>query len=381
MNIKKSNSKTKILRFIWGFAPWLMVMVIIAFIVIMGGRINKEKARLAEEKKAAIKNEIPAIKVITLTLKPRRLLDKISLPAEVEPYQDLFVKTEVHGQVVKVLIKEGQTVKKGQTLVQLDDRNYKMRLARIDANYLQAKLDHDRIAALVKKKIAAITKLDEAEAQLKDLTAQRSEAQLALSRTKITSPIRGRINKIKSKHGNFVAVGDPVAQILQFDQVKVTVGVPESDVAFVFDLNKADVIIDALNKRKVKGEKVFLSRQPSSLARLFNLELKVSNPDGHILPGMFARVELIKQTFNQALAIPLYSIITQGDYRFVYIEKNGHAERRNVELGALIDWQVQVTSGLSAGEKVIVVGHRFLNNGQKIEVIKDVSDPGEIMKQ
>jgi multidrug efflux pump subunit AcrA (membrane-fusion protein) len=222
MNMNKSDSKTKILRFIWGFAPWLTVMLILAFIVIMGVQINKEKVRLAEAKKAAIKNEIPAIKVITLTLKPRRLVDKISLPAE---------KAEVHGQVVKVFIEEGQTVKKGQTLIQLDDRDYRMRLTRTDAKYLQAKLNHDRIAALVKKKIAAVTKLDEAEAQLKDLTAQRSEAQLALSRTKIISPIRGRVNEIKAKQGNFVAVGDPVAQVLQFDQVKVTVGVPESDVS------------------------------------------------------------------------------------------------------------------------------------------------------
>jgi len=379
--MKKSDSKTKILRFIWGSAPWLTVMLILAFIVIMGVQINKEKARLAEAKKAAMKNEIPAVKVITLTLKPHRLVDKISLPAEVEPYQDLLVKAEVHGQVVKVLIKEGQTVKKGQTLIQLDDRDYRMRLARVDAKYRQAKLDHDRTTALVKKKIAAVTDLDEAEAQLKDLTVQHSEAQLALSRSKIISPIRGRVNEIKAEQGNFVAVGDPVAQVLQFDQVKVTVGVPESDVAFVFDLNEADVIIDALNKRKVKGKKVFLSRQPASLARLFELELRVPNPDGHILPGMFARVELIKQIFNQALAVPLYAIITQGDDRFVYIEKNGHAERRNVELGPLIEWQVQVTSGLRDGEKVIVVGQRFLNDGQAVEVIKDVSDPGEILKQ
>jgi RND family efflux transporter MFP subunit len=379
--MKKSDSKTKILRFIWSSAPWLTVMLILAFIVIMGLQINKEKARLAEAKKAALKNEIPPVKVITLTLKPRRLVDKISLPAEVEPYQDLLVKAEVHGQVVKVLIEEGQTVKKGQTLIQLDDRDYRMHLARADAKYRQAQLDHDRFAALVKKKIAAVTKLDEAEAQLKDLTAQRSEAQLALSRTKIISPIRGRVNEIKAKQGDFVAVGDPVAQVLQFDQVKVTVGVPESDVAFVFDLNEADIIIDALNKRKVKGKKIFLSRQPSSLARLFDLELRVPNPDGHILPGMFARVELIKQIFNQALAVPLYAIITQGDNRFVYIEKNGHAERRNVEMGPLIDWQAQVTSGLRAGESVIIVGQRFLSDGQKIEVIKNVSDPGEILKQ
>ena len=292
----------------------------------------------------------------------------------------MWVKAEVPGQVVKVLVKEGQTVKKGQVLIKLDDRDYQSRLARIEANYKLAKLNHDRIASLVKKKLTASTKLDEIEAQLKDLTAQRNEARLALSRTRITSPICCLLNEIAAKQGNFVGVGDPVAQILQLDQVKVTVGVPESDVAAIFDLEEAQVIIEALDKLRIIGRKVFLSRQPRTLARLYDLELIVSNPEGRILPGMFARVELVKQVFDRALAIPLYAVISQGDERIVFIEKEGRAERRNIEVGALVGWQVQVTSGLAAGDRVIVVGHRLLDHGQPVEVIKNVSDLSEILK-
>ena len=377
--MNRSDSKTRILRFLWGIIPWLMVALILVFIVIMGGWIKEKKVRLAEAKKAAMKKEVPAVKVITLTLKTRHLKDKINLPAEVAAYEDLWVKAEVRGQVVKILVDEGQTVKKGQIFIQLDDRDYRTRLARIEANYKLTKLDYDRIAALAKKKVVGAAKLDEIEAQLKDVTAQLSEAQLALSRTKITAPIGGRLNEIKAKLGNFIDVGDPVAQILQFDKVKVTVGVPESDVAAIFDLEEAEVIIEALQKLRVKGRKIFLSRQPRTLARLYDLELMVPNPDGRILPGMFARVELVKRVFNRALAVPLYAVITQGDERFVFIEKDGRARRRNIELGILVDWQVQVTSGLKAGERVIVVGHRFLDSGQPVEVIKNVSDSREIL--
>jgi len=378
--MSKSNIKGKILRFIWGIIPWLMVGLIVVFIVNMGGRIKEKQTRLEEAKKAAIKKQVPAIRVITLTLKPRQLEDKINLPAQVEPYRDVWVKAEVPGQVVKVFVEEGQTVKKGQVLVKLDDRDYRSRVARIEANYKLAKLNHDRTSALVKKKIAAATKLDEIEALLKDLAAQRKEAKLALSRTRITSPICCLLNELKAKEGDFVSVADPVAQILQLDQVKVTVGVPESDVAAIFDLDEAEVLIEALGKRRVKGRKVFLSRQPRTLARLYDLELVVPNPDRRILPGMFARVELVKRVFNRALAIPLYAVITHSDERFVYIEKDGQAKRKNIELGVLIGWQIQVTSGLAAGERVIVVGHRFLDDGQIVEVIKNVSDPREILK-
>jgi membrane fusion protein (multidrug efflux system) len=376
----KSDSKTKILRFLWGIFPWLLVGLIVAFIVIMGGRIIEEQGRLAEAKKAAMKKEVPAVRVITLTLKSERLEDKISLPAEVEPFEDLWVKAEVSGQVVGIPVKEGQRVKDGQILVKLDDRDYRSRLARIEANYRLARQDYERMAALVKKNIAAESKLEEIEARLEDLSAQRSEAQLALDRTAITAPIDGRLNEIKAKKGELLDVNQPVAQILQFQKVKVTVGVPESDVAAVMGLEEAEVIIEALENRRVKGTKVFLSSQPRTMARLYDLELMVPNPDGQILPGMFGQVELVKKVFNQALAVPLYAVIAQGDDRFVYVEKDGQAEKRLIKLGVLVGWQVLVKEGLHPGEPVIVVGHRFLDDGQAVKVIKNVSHPSEILK-
>lgn len=375
----KSDSKTKILRFLWGIFPWLIVGLILGLIVILGGRIIEEQGRLAEAKKAAMKKEVPAVRVITLTLKPERLEDKISLPAEIEPLEDLWVKAEVRGQVVSIPAKEGLLVKKGQLLVRLDDRDYRSRLARIEANYRLARQDSERMAVLVKENIAAESKLEEIEARLEDLSAQRSEAQLALDRTSITAPISGRLNEIKAKKGDLLDVNQKVAQILQFKKVKVMVGVPESDVAAVFDLNEAEVMIEALGNRKVKGRKIFLSRQPRTLARLYDLELIVPNPDGRILPGMFAQVELIKKVFDQALAVPLYAVITQGDERFVYVEKDGQAEKRSIKLGVLVGWQVHVEAGLNPGERVIVVGHRFLDAGQAVKVIKNVSHPSEIL--
>jgi len=105
------------------------------------------------------------------------------------------------------------------------------------------------------------------------------------------------------------------------------------------------------------------------MARLYDLELVVPNLDGKILPGMFAKVELIKQSYDQALAIPLYAVITQGEDRFVYVENNGKAEKRMVKLGVLVNWQVHITSGIDPGERVIVVGHRFLDDGQAVETV------------
>jgi membrane fusion protein (multidrug efflux system) len=377
--MNQSTSKIKILRFFWGVFPWLIVLAICFFIGFLLIQIRDKKARLEEENKAAIRENPTPVRVITLTLEPRRLEDKINLPAMVVPYENLWVKAEVSGLVVNIPGKEGQLVKKGEVLVELDDRDYRTQLERVEANYQLALSDRDRMAELVQKRIAAATELDKTEARLKDLAAQLKEARLALSRTKIRSPISGRLNEVQTEIGDRVGVDKPVAQILQFGKVKVTVGVPESDVNAVSDLNEADVIIEALDNRRVKGKKVFLSRQPRDLARLYDLELAVENPDDRILPGMFARVELVKKVFENALIIPLYAVITQGNESFVYVENNNKAEKRPVKVGILSGWQIQITAGLSPGERVIVVGHRLLDDGQAVDVIKNVRDPEEVL--
>ena len=357
-----------------------MVAGLVVFIVFMGRYLVEEQGRLAEAKTLAIKKEVPAVRVITLSLKPHRLEDKISLPGEVKAYEDLYVKAEVKGQVIELHVKEGQYVKKGQILVRLDDRDYRSRLERIEARYKLAQLDRARVATLAKKKFTAKSKLDEASARFEEFGAQLKEAKLALNRTTIVAPISGRLNELMAKQGELLDVYQEVAQILQIDKVKVVVGVPESDVTAVFDLEKANVVIEALESRRVVGKKIFFARQPRTLARLYDLELRVANPDGKILPGMFAQVELVKKVYPQALSIPLYAVIIKGDDRFVYVEKEGKAHKKPVDLGFLTGWQVQVKSGLNPKDRVIVVGHRFLDNGQPVKVIKNVNTPEEIFK-
>lgn len=380
MTRKDKKGKHRVLRFIWGFFPWFMVILVLGFAICMGMEIRDKSESIKKARKAAVKEENPAVRVITLAVEPKRLEDRINLPATVEPYENLWVKAEVTGQVVQVLVEEGRFVEKGQVLVKLDDRDYVSRLERIEANYKLAVSEHDRMSKLARDRIAAVTDLEKTETRLKDLKAQLTEARLALSRTRITAPISGRLNQLTAKLGDRVSVNSPVAQLLQYDRVKVTVGVPESDVAAVFDLNKANIVIEALENRRVQGKKIFLSRQPRTPAKLYDLELSVDNPDGRILPGMFARVELVKKVYEEAISVPLYAIITQGNESFVYVEKDHIAQKRPVKLGILSGWQIQVTSGLEPGDRVVVVGHRLLDEGQNLRVIKNVNDPREILE-
>lgn len=374
-----SRLKVRLLRIIWGFIPVAVVAGMIGAVFVMGKWLILKHGQLAEAKIAEIeKKEVPAVRVITLTLTPRRLVDAISLPGEVKPYEDLSVKAEAKGQIVSIPVQEGQDVAKDQILMQLDDRDYRAQLARIEASHALAKVDYERTETLTRKKITSLRELDEVTARLRELEAQLAEARLAPQRTRIRAPIEGRLNGLLKKRGDVVDINQPVARIIQIDRVKATVGVPESDVAAVYDLKQAEVVIEALDNRKAIGQKIYLSSQPQSMARLYDLELLLPNPDGRILPGMFTQVKLVKKVYENAVAVPLYAVITQGDARYVYVEKDGKAERKEITLGVLVDWQVHVTSGLKPGDRVIVVGHRFLDRGQTVQVVRNVQRPEEI---
>jgi RND family efflux transporter MFP subunit len=188
----------------------------------------------------------------------------------------------------------------------------------------------------------------------------------------------GIINRMLVEPGQFVAVGDPVAEILQLNPIKVTVGIPESDIHAVRQVDTFEVRLDALGGKIFTGKKHHFSRSAESTARLYDLEILIDNPEGEILSDMFARVDIVKRFSPFALTLPLYAVISAGGSHSVFVEKDGHVEKREVRLGIQEGWVVEITSGLEAGERVVVVGQRDLAHGQKITLIKEIHDIKEL---
>jgi membrane fusion protein (multidrug efflux system) len=168
--------------------------------------------------------------------------------------------------------------------------------------------------------------------------------------------------------------------VLDIDRVKINVGIPEADVDAVRKIDRFELTIEALHNKNISAKKYFLAVAPESQAQVYRLELEVPNKSGEILPGMFARVEIIKEEFPDALAIPLYSVISRDDKHFIYLEDDNVAKLQEVKLGILDGWQIQVTEGLASGQRVIVVGQRSVDADQKLNVVKKVTNPAEITR-
>ena len=382
--IKDENNpksvKKKWMKRIWGVLPALFLVFLSLVVVILYVWIKAESKALKAEKLSNLKQDRPAVNVVVLDLVPMLIQDRISLPGIIEPWIKLEILAEVCGKVTKKAIKDGTSVKKGDIIATIDFRDYENFLKSANASYNVALADFKRVEKLYKEQLSTRSEFDNALAQVENYKAVMDNAALNLDRCKIRAPLSGVVNRIFIEEGWYLNIADPVAEILQIDCVKVKVGIPESDVDAVRSLTDFDVTIDALNGKIFKGEKYFLSSTADPMARLYNLDLVLENKNNQILPDMFARVEIVKKEIPEGISVPLYAVISRDKGHIVYVINDDKAYSRKVELGLLEGWRVEIKKGLKAGEKVIVVGHRSVNDGEKVNVVRSVKHPREILK-
>lgn len=378
--MKDMSTKDRALLRLWRMGPALTMVLLILLIFIFIGAIIAKKERIEAEKTAAMKSEKPPVNVVIFEAKPRTIRDSLSLPAVVEAWVDLTVFAEVPGMVVEVPVREGARLQKGDIIARLDSRDYENALASAQAAYDRAHADFERVKKLREKETITKAKYDEAAAADKGMKAALDNAELRFERSVIRAPINGLVNRLDAKEGLYLNVQDPAAQMLDISRVKVSVGIPESDVNAVRTITAFDVEFEALNGKKMRGEKYFLSKSPDSLAHLFKLQIALDNPGGSILPGMFARVRVVKEEVKNSMSVPLYAVITRSGKKFVMVEQDGAAAERMVETGILDGWMIEISKGLQGGDRVIVVGHRSVSEGQKVNVVRTVTDPEELFK-
>jgi len=369
--------RSGVLFFIWNNLPRVALVICIGIVWMLFGAVNEKKARLEAAKKQEHVEHKKLINAVLLELKPRTVQDVINLPGTIEPWTQLTLLAKISGAVTEVNVAEGQAVKAGEVIVRIEEDDYRIALAAAKAAYTQAKSDFARNQTMLKKKVIPPASLEASETNLLRAKSALDQAELNLKRCRITAPIDSVVRRIDAKVGAYLGVGDPVGELLQLDQVKGVVGIPESDVAAVRKIDQVQITVSALGNKQFIGKAHFLSPSPETTAYLYRFELALDNPQHEILPGMFLRAFIVKQTVENAVMVPLYAVITRGDNQFVYVAEGDKVRMQPVELGIIEKWQIQVTQGLNPGDKILIEGHRDVEDGQQINIVRTVTDPAE----
>ena len=321
-----------------------------------------------EESKAKTVEHERVVKVETVTVTPIPLKDILTLPGETEPDEDVSVSSDSAGTVKWLGVEEGDSVKKGAIIARVDVASSGARLDQAKASRELAAEQLRRRRELLNKGVLAKEEFDQMAAELEKSDASLREMQVSVDNGVIRAPVSGIVNKRHVDQGERLAVGDPVVDIVDPTVIRVTINVPEMDIPYIRKDQKVAVTVDAIPGRTWDGVVEFISFKADSSSKTFETRVLTDNGDGIIRAGMLARVSLERRTIADAVTAPLYAIINQGGERLLYVAENGVARARTIEVGVISGDRAQVTTGLKAGDELIVSGHTMVEDGTRVDV-------------
>jgi membrane fusion protein (multidrug efflux system) len=323
--------------------------------------------------------EAPPVNVAVMEIIPEaELADTFILPAVIEPNRVVTVSAEAAASIDRIPPKEGDTVQKGDLLVQLNADLIRPQFATAEARYQRDQIEYERMKSLVKDDAAPQQDLDNAVTQLAASRAAFEEARARLDRTRILAPSHGVLNKLFVEEGEYVSSGTPVADIVQVDIVKVAVSVPERDVPFLAVGQSAEILAHVRGREESsEGAIAFISRVADERTRSTRMEITLPNRDGQLHSGQIVRARLTRQVLEDAVLVPLLAVIPMETGYAVYVVEDAKAVRRDVELGLIRGDRIRIISGLQRGDRLIVVGHRFVAPGQDVRVVPGTLEGGQ----
>jgi len=360
---------------------WLRRNAIKAIIILAAIAVLTAIMKMPKKKREAPATEAPPVnvKVMTVTAEPQ-LADTFNLPAVVEPNRIVTVSAEVSGRIERIPPEEGSKVRAGDLLVKLNTDLILPEFESAKAQVERDQIEFDRMTNLVKESATTQRDLDNATSQLAISKARLDGIRARLERTSILAPTGGVLNDLLVEEGEYVDPGNPVAQVVDTDMVKVVVEIPESDIAFFSIGEKAEIFVDTKGQRSslagtkdqrssLTGTINFISELADPRTRSTRTEITLDNKQRLLRSGQIVQVRLTRQILKDAVLIPLLAVIPMEDSKAVYVVNSTQAKRREVKIGIIRGDQVRIESGLEPGDKLIIAGHRFIAPGQKVNIV------------
>ncbi len=302
-----------------------------------------------------------------IRLQPEPLTPAIDAVGNLKANESVLIRPEQSGQIRSILFEEGQHVEAGTVLFQLDTALYDAALAQSRARVNLSQQEYQRAQRLLQRKVGSENDRDAALAQLRVNQAEASLAQTRIDKMSIRAPFAGTTGLRQVSPGDYVSTGQDLVELIDTRSLKLDFRIPEIYLPAVAPGQPVSVRVDAFPGRIFRGEIYALS--PSSDARAHNLELRarISNSDGALRPGLFARIKLQGSTDDQALLVPEQAVLLQeGSFSLMKVGNGNTVEIVPVTLGQRRPGKVQILEGASAGDIIVTAGHLKLFPGMPV---------------
>lgn len=330
-----------------------MTRLLIAAVLVAAGCGSKE------EPATSVVSAAPqvTIQAAVLEIKTVQVPVRVEVTGQVTAIFQATLSSRIQGTIDTLLVREGTQVSKGQTLIQLDNRDVRADLARASAEVENAKANLVRMKTLYGQDAVSKQEMENATRTYKVAEANRKAVLAQLSYTVVKAPFEGVITEKKVEAGELASPGQPLLKMEDPGQLRLEATVAEGDLKSVSRGDKIPVLIDALGMRALNG--IVSQILPAGDPQTHTFTVKVDLPvTPGLKSGMFGRLQLDKGT-AQTILVPASAIVERGELTSVFVVGSDQIGRlRWVKVGRRFDKQSEILSGVNVGERVLIEGAR-----------------------
>jgi len=294
---------------------------------------------------------------------------EISAVGSLRSNESVVIQPEITGRVSEISFNEGEAVLKGATLIRLDDSVYRAELQQAEAQLALSKANFERANDLFKRGNASARTRDETLAQMRVAEANVALGRALLEKTNITAPFDGILGLRQLSPGDYVKPGDKVVNIEDINPVKVDFRIPEIHAAVLKVGQEIMVMLDPLPGKSFRGSVYAIDPMIDPNGRAVVLRATVENQQGELRPGMFARVNLVLDRREDAILLPETAVFPLGQKRFVFKVADGKAVRAEVETGLRREGKVEIISGVTLADQIVLEGHFKIQDGRPLTAV------------
>ncbi|MGM0540445.1 MAG: efflux RND transporter periplasmic adaptor subunit [Thermodesulfobacteriota bacterium] len=321
------------------------------------------KNETSQEKKSP---KAPVVEVTTA--KKTSVSRRLELSGTVEAYQVARLASPAEGPVRNIRVREGDKVSAGTKLMDIGRKQGAEALVTSLLEELEKeKKNLNRIQRLVNKDAIAEEELDQAKTAYEQVRAQLVQARESAEDYTITAPWDGVVSRLEVKEGEFAVPRAVLMEMYDPDSLVIRAAAPERYAAEIKADMRVDIRLDAYPKETVQGRITRIYPYLDSGMRTRTMEI-VPNESLALLPGMFARLQVVLEEQDVAVVVPKEAIVSTPEGKAVFVVQEGKAEKREVQTGIEEEKHTQIVSGLNTGEKVVVSGNQKLKPGVAVRL-------------
>ncbi|MDD9939897.1 MAG: efflux RND transporter periplasmic adaptor subunit [Myxococcales bacterium] len=291
-----------------------------------------------------------------------------TIPGEIEGSRDAVLASAQGGPVERLPVREGQRVRRGQVVAEVDAALYAIRKRQAETELARARREAERAEGLGSALPTA--ERERRASQVEMLESNLALAELQLKRSEIRAPFSGVVAELHTEVGEVVAATAPIMRLVRLNPIKVVLSVPDRDLVALSPGAPVEVRVSALPE-PFSGEITRVLPTGSRDTRAFVAEVELPNPKGKLKPGMIASAHIDRTLATGSMVIPQDWLVTRRDGVGVFLDKGGVARYVPVKAGRIVRDQVVIAEGLSSGVRLVVTGHRGLADGDALVVARE----------